>query len=80
MRLVEMETAERVAAMIPAATIVSEGEHHVLVLVIANPISAAFGLRQVRSASTQTAPGNGACFRPLGRFLYWRFAGFLPGH
>jgi len=52
-----MKTAQRIAVMIPAATIPRVREHPVFVLVVAYPISTAFGLCQVPRFAAQTALG-----------------------
>ena len=50
-----MVATERVAAVVPAATVPGVGEHRVVLLVVANPGAAALGLRQVLRLSTRTA-------------------------
>jgi len=47
-----MKSAERVATMIPVATVRGVREHRVFVLIIAYPIPAALGFRQVPGLTT----------------------------
>ena len=54
-----MKAAERVAAVISVATVRGVREHPVFVLIIAYPIPAAFGLRQVPCLTAQTTLGFG---------------------
>jgi hypothetical protein len=51
-----MKAAERVPPVIPVAIVCSVGKHHVFVLVIADPISAAFGFRQLPHLAAKTTP------------------------
>jgi type IV secretory pathway TrbD component len=51
-----MMGAQRVVIMVPMTAVACVREHNVLVLVVADPIPAAFGLRQVSRLSAKTAP------------------------
>jgi len=63
-----MMGAQRVMIMVPMTAVACVREHNVLVLVIADPIPAAFGLRQVSCLSAKTAASDrGAAFL---RFLF----------
>ena len=48
--------AQRVMIMISMTAVACVREHYVLVLVVADPIPAAFGLGQVSGLSAKTAP------------------------
>ena len=53
-----MMGAQRVMIMVSMTAVARVREHNVLVLVIADPIPAAFGLRQVSCLSAKTAPSD----------------------
>lgn len=62
MSLVVVETAERVAGMVPRAAVRRVGEHDVVLLVVADRATTAFGRGQPLRLSAQTAaclPGSG---------------------
>ena len=56
MFFVVMMSAQRVMIMISMTAVACVREHYVLVLVVADPILAAFGLGQVSGLSAKTAP------------------------
>ena len=56
MLFVVMMGAQCVMIMVSMTAVACVREHHVLVLVIADPIAAAFGLGQVSCLSAETAP------------------------
>lgn len=76
-----VEPTERVAAMVPGATIGRIREQHVFVFVIADPLSAALGLGQLARLAAEAASGStGDLGWPTGaRFSSLRHDGmFLP--
>ena len=52
-----MRPAERVTAMVPVATVPGIGEDYILVLIVAYPIPAAFGLYQIPCLTAQATSG-----------------------
>jgi hypothetical protein len=80
MFLVEVETAEREAAVIPAATVPSVGKQDVFVLVVANPVSTALRPGQVLRRPAQAAPRNWLRAGWLCCLRFGRFAGSLLWH
>ena len=78
--LIEMIAAKREPSMISTTTILSVGEHHVLMLVIADPITAAFGLGQVLRFAAEAAASNRLRARLLRGPRFSNLAGFLLWH
>ena len=52
-----MRAAERVTAMVPVAIVPGIREDYILVLIVAYPIPAAFGLCQIPSLAAETTSG-----------------------
>jgi hypothetical protein len=76
MLLIKVQSAQRVASMIPMATVAVRGEQHVLVLVIADPLITAFCFREMSRRAAQTAA---RLVRGRGSFLQrGRLDLFLP--
>ena len=73
----KVETAQRVSTVVSAATIVSVREHDIFVLVVADPMIAAFSLDQVLRSTAQ--PTLGAIRRCDARFLAFGCFAFFRG-
>jgi hypothetical protein len=57
MPLVEVVTAQGVAVMVAGTTVPCIGKHNIIMLIIANPVTAAFGFGQVFGFAAQSATG-----------------------
>jgi hypothetical protein len=51
---VEMVAAQRVAPVIAVATVVRVREQHIAILIVADPLAAAFGTSEVLGCAAQT--------------------------
>jgi hypothetical protein len=58
MTFVEMVTTERVPIVIPGTAVAVVREHHVLVLIVADPLTAALGLDELPGGPAETAPSR----------------------
>src|SRR3989304_10593379 len=59
MALGVVRTAKGVSTVVSGATVACVGEHDVLVFVITNPLTAAFGLNEIAGLSAKTAAASG---------------------
>ena len=79
MALLGMEAAERVSAVVPAATYLTKGERDILVLVVADPMTTALCPGQVSGLSAQSTPRVSRATRCLHRSRFGWCGGFLRG-